>query len=301
MSQPQRTVLIVDDNPEDCEPYRQYFFQDREYQYTVVVAELGQTGLQLWQVHQPDVVLLDYRLPDIDGLEFLNQLQAITRQPFLPVIVITGLGNEAIAVQAMQAGAQNYLVKGGITSEEMRLAVNGAIEKLQLRTQLQQRIEKERLITQITQQIYKSLNFQEILQITVHEVRQFLQTDRVIIFQLYSDGSGQVVAESLGEQCQSVLASAIFDPCLAEEYIERYRQGLLNQEPSAVEEYIERYRQELVTATADIDDGTIEPYHRELLAQFQVRANLVVPILHDRYCWGMLITHHCTAPENGNS
>ncbi|MBD2169287.1 PAS domain-containing protein [Calothrix membranacea FACHB-236] len=297
MSQPQRTVLIVDDNPEDCELYRQYFFQDREYQYTVVVAELGQTGLQLWQVHQPDIVLLDYRLPDIDGLEFLNQLQAITRQPFLPVIVVTGLGNEAIAVQAMQAGAQNYLVKGGITPEEMRLAVNGAIENLQLRTQLQQRIEKERLITQITQQIYKSLNFHEILQITVNEVRQFLKTDRVIIFQLFANGSGQVVAEAVGEQWQSVLASTIFDPCLAEEYIERYRQGLLNQEPSAVEEYIERYRQGLVTATADIYDGTIDPCHRELLAQFQVRANLVVPILHDRYFWGMLITHHCTVPR----
>ncbi|BAY97309.1 multi-sensor hybrid histidine kinase [Tolypothrix tenuis PCC 7101] len=297
MSQMQRTVLIVDDNPEDCELYRQYFLHDREYQYTVVLAELGQTGLQLWQVHQPDIVLLDYRLPDIDGLEFLKQLQAITRQPLLPVIVVTGQGNEAIAVQAMQAGAQNYLVKGGITSEEMRLAVNGAIENLQLRTQLQQRIEKERLITQITQQIYKSLNLHEILQITVNEVRQFLQTDRVIIFQLFADGNGQVVAEAVGENCQSVLASAIFDPCLAEEYIERYRQGLLNQEPSAVEEYIERYRQGLVTATADIYDGTVEPCHREMLAQFQVRANLVVPILHDRYFWGMLITHHCTAPR----
>ncbi|MBD2341366.1 PAS domain-containing protein [Calothrix sp. FACHB-156] len=297
MSQSQRTVLIVDDNPEDCELYRQYLLQDWEYQYTVVVAELGQTGLQLWQVHQPDMVLLDYRLPDIDGLEFLNQLQAITRQPFVPVIVVTGQGNEAIAVQAMQAGAQNYLVKGGITPEEMRLAVNGAIENLQLRTQLQQRIEKERLITQITQQIYKSLNFHEILQITVNEVRQFLQTDRVIIFQLFADGSGQVVAESVGEQWQSVLASSIFDPCLAEEYIERYRQGLLNQDPSAVEDYIERYRQGLVTATADIYDGTIDSCHVELLTQFHVRANLVVPILHDRYFWGMLIAHHCTVPR----
>nr|UDM54156.1 TPL3103 [Tolypothrix sp. PCC 7910] len=293
----QRTVLIVDDNPEDCELYRQFFLQDREYQYTVVVAEFGQTGLQLWQVHQPDIVLLDYRLPDIDGLEFLNQLQAITRQPFLPVIVVTGLGNEAIAVQAIQAGAQNYLVKGGITPEEMRLAVNSAIEKLQLRTQLQQRIEKERLITRITQQIYKSLDFHEILQITVNEVRQFLHTDRVIIFQLFSDGNGQVVAEAVGEQWQSVLASAIFDPCLAEEYIERYRQGLLNQDPSAVEEYIERYRQGLVTAKVDIYDGTIDSCHVELLSRFQVRANLVVPILHDRYFWGMLIAHHCTAPR----
>jgi len=297
MSQQQRTILIVDDSPEDCELYRQYLLRDWEYQYTFVVAQLGQAGLELWQLHQPDIVLLDYRLPDLDGVEFLTQLQIMTRQSFLPVIVVTGLGNEAIAVQAMKAGAQNYLVKGGITAEELRLAVNGAIENLQLRTQLQQRIEKERLIAQITGKIYKSLNFNEILQTTVSEVRQFLQTDRVIVFQLHSDGSGKVIAESVGTQWQPVLASIISDPCLAEDYIERYRQGLLNQDPSSVENYIERYRQGLVTANTDIYDGTIDPCHVELLAQFQIRANLVVPILHDNYFWGTLIAHHCAAPR----
>ncbi|MDZ7956400.1 MAG: response regulator [Aulosira sp. DedQUE10] len=297
MSQQQRTVLIVDDSPEDCELYRQYLLQDREYQYTVVVAQLGQEGLVLWQLHQLDIVLLDYRLPDLDGLEFLSQLQIMTRQSFLPVIVITGVGNEAIAVQAMKAGAQNYLVKGGITAEELRLAVNGAIENLQLRTEIQQHIEKERLISQITRQIFKSLNLNEILQTTVSEVRQFLHTDRVLIFQLYSDGSGQVVAESVGEQWPSVLASIISDPRFAEDYIERYCQGLLNQDPSSVEDYIERYRQGLVTATADIYDGSIDPVHVELLSQLQIRANLVVPILHEQYFWGMLIAHHCTVPR----
>jgi PAS domain S-box-containing protein len=297
MMQQERTVLIVDDSPEDCEAYRRYLLQDREYQYTVVVAESGQAGLELWQRHQPDLVLLDYRLPDIDGVEFLTKLQTITRQPFLPVIIVTGLGDEATAVQAMKAGAQNYLVKRRITAEELQLTVNGTIENLRLRTQLQQGIEKERLFVQITRQIYKSLNFNEILQTTVNEVRQFLQTDRVLVFQLHSDGNGIVVAESVEAPGQSVLGLDILDPCLTEDYIERYRQGLLNQDPTCVEDYIERYRQGLVTVKADIYDGTIDPCHVELLAQFRVRAILVVPILHDNYFWGMLIAHHCTAPR----
>ncbi|MBD2448946.1 PAS domain-containing protein [Nostoc sp. FACHB-152] len=298
MNQQQRTVLIVDDSPGDCELYRRYLLQDREYKYNFLVAELGQLGLELWRDHQPDIVLLDYRLPDLDGVEFLLQLQTMMRQSLLPVIVVTGLGNEAIAVQAMQAGAQNYLVKGAITAEELQQTVNGAIEKLELHNQLQKRVEKERLLNRIIQQIYKSSSLQGILQTTVNEVRQFLQTDRVIIFRLYADANGQVIAESVGSQWQPILNYSMTDPCLAEDYIERYRQGLLNLDPTAVDSYIERYRQGLVTSKRDIFDGTIDQCHVELLAQFQVRANLVVPILHDNYFWGILIAHHCAAPRN---
>ncbi|MBD2356471.1 PAS domain-containing protein [Tolypothrix sp. FACHB-123] len=298
MSQKQRTVLIVDDSPEDCDLYQRYLLQDREYQYNILVAELGQVGLELWRDHQPDIVLLDYQLPDFDGVEFLTQLQTMIRQSFLPVIVVTGLGNEAIAVQAMQAGAQNYLVKGAITAHELRQTVNGAIEKLKLRTQLQRSLEKERLLNQIIQQIYKSSGLPEILQTTVNEVRQFLQTDRVIIFRLHADANGQVIAESVGAQWQPIINYSMTDPCLAEDYIERYHQGLVNLDPTAVDSYIERYRQGLVTFKTDIYDGTIDQCHVELLAQFQVRANLVVPIVHDNYFWGILIAHHCAAPRN---
>jgi CheY-like chemotaxis protein len=101
MSQQQRTVLIVDDSPEDCELYQRYLRQDREYNYNFVRAELGRLGLELWQQHQPDIVLLDYLLPDLDGIEFLTELQTITHQSFLPVIIVTGQGNEAIAVEAL--------------------------------------------------------------------------------------------------------------------------------------------------------------------------------------------------------
>ncbi|MCC3433391.1 MAG: GAF domain-containing protein, partial [Microcoleus sp. PH2017_04_SCI_O_A] len=61
--------------------------------------------------------------------------------------------------------------------------------------------------------------------------------------------------------------------------------------------YLEPYRQGLVTAKTDIHDGSIDPCHIELLTQFQIRANLVVPILHENQCWGLLIVHHCGAPR----
>ncbi len=297
MPQQQRTLLIVDDSPEDRELYRRYLLRDREYSYTILEATLGQEGLELWQQHQPDAVLLDYRLPDLDGLEFLAQLQPSILQPCLPVIVVTGQGNEAIAVKAIKAGAQDYIVKEQITPEGLQIAVNGAIEAVRLRTQLQQRIERERVVAYITQKIYQSLNLDEILQTTVGEVREFLHTDRVLVFQLKPNGDGTVIAESVGAQWRSLLSYTMYDPCLAENYLAWNPRETVSYDTAFVENYIQRYRQGYVTAIFDIQDSTIDPCHVELLAQFQVKANLVVPIIYDNHFWGLLIAHNCATPR----
>jgi PAS domain S-box-containing protein len=291
----------VDDSSEDRELYRRYLQRDSNYSYTFLEASLGRQGLELWQQQRPDLVLLDYRLPDLDGLEFLAQLPSLTPQPCLPVIVMTGQGNETIAVQSMKAGAQDYLIKEQITPEVVYLAVSGAIETVRLRTELQQRIERERLVGQITWQIHQSLDLDYILQTTVTEVRQFLNTDRVLVFQLHPDGHGTVVAESVGDGWQSLLSSTIYDPCLAENYLRFSRPDSLNLDPGFAEDYVKRYRQGQVTAIPDIYASAIDPCHIELLAQFQVRANLVVPILHDDRLWGLLIAHDCTAPNQWQS
>lgn len=278
MNQSSRTLLIVDDSPEDRELYRRYLLRSQEYSYTILEATLGCIGLEMWQQHQPDALLLDYRLPDLDGLEFLAKLQLSPQQPYFPVIMMTGYGNETIAVQAMKAGAQDYLVKGEITPERLQLAVNGAIQRVQLHTQLQQRIERERVVAQITQKIHQTLDLAEILQTTVTEVRQFLQADRVLIFRLHSDGWGTVTTESVGTGWTSLMSASYHDPCLNQDYFEHFRQGL-------------------VTQKSDIHDGSIDKCHVELLEKLQVRANLVVPILQNGELWGMLIAHHCASPR----
>jgi len=279
MQQPSRTVLLVDDSPEDREIYRRYLLRDRESAYTILEASLGQQAIELWQQHRPDVILLDYRLPDLDGLSVLAQLRSLGQHAFLPVIMVTGQGNEAIALQAIQAGAQDYLVKGGITPEGLRLAVSKTITAIQLQRQLQQQLEREQLTRHISQQIHQSLELDEILHTTVTEMRQFLQTDRVVVFRIESNGDGRVVAESVSSGWQAILHSNIYDPCFGERYTESYRQGR-------------------VMAKADIHDASLAPCHVEFLAQFQVRANLVVPILRDAQLWGLLIAHHCEAPRS---
>jgi PAS domain S-box-containing protein len=273
-----RTILVVEDEPADRETYQRYLQLDLEYDYTIINAQTGKEGLDLWMQHQPDAVLLDYRLPDLDGLEFLAALQAREQRSIFPVIVVTSQGNETIATRAIKAGAQDYLVKENIKPESLRLAINGAIKTVRLQTQLQQRIERERTIAQISLKVCQSLNLDEILHTITQEVRQFLQTDRAIVFQVDADGNGVVKAESVGMEWKSILSEQIYDPCFNDSYIERYREGI-------------------ATIRSDIHDGSVRACHVELLNRYQVKAYLVIPILYESQFWGVLIAHHCSAPR----
>ncbi|HEY4597401.1 MAG TPA: response regulator [Thermoanaerobaculia bacterium] len=129
-------LLIVDDSPEDRELYRRQLVRDREHAYEILEAETGEEGLALARERSPDCLLLDYRLPDVDGLEFLARLPAET---LVPVIVLTGQGSEAVAVEAMKSGAQDYLLKGSVTPDRLQHAVRNAIEKVALRRKVEER------------------------------------------------------------------------------------------------------------------------------------------------------------------
>jgi two-component system, cell cycle sensor histidine kinase and response regulator CckA len=130
------TILIVDDCLEDRETYRRYLLQEPDNRYAILESESGEGGLELCQELQPDGILLDYLLPDLNGLEFLSSLQEMSNGDPPPIVMITGQGDEIVAVEAMKAGARDYLVKGQINSKNLRLAVQHAIENAQLRQQL---------------------------------------------------------------------------------------------------------------------------------------------------------------------
>ena len=148
--QPQnRTILIIDDSLEDREAYRRYLQQDSRYTYTILEEEYGEQGLELCSRVKPDAILLDFLLPDIDGLEFLSELKTQTGKNKLPVVMLTGQGNEAVAVAAMKSGVQDYLVKGGMTPENLRLAIHNTLEREQLKRQLEAKEERLQLLESV--------------------------------------------------------------------------------------------------------------------------------------------------------
>ncbi|EDX83215.1 PAS fold family [Synechococcus sp. PCC 7335] len=148
----------------------------------------------------------------------------------------------------------------------------------QVEHQLQQQLEREGLITKITDAIHQTLDLDQILHTAVDQVRNFLQTDRVIVFRFNSNWKGVVEAESVSPEWPAILGMNIRDSCFNSEYVGTYRKGR-------------------ISTISDIHTATVDSCYVELLRNVQVRSNLVVPIVQEEYLWGLLIAHHCAGPR----
>lgn len=111
MIKPLIRVLLVEDDAVDRMACRRALARNPDYDFVLSEAESGHEGLQLAHEQKPDCVLLDYHLPDLNGLEFLAALTDEAGDVAIPVMMLTGTDNAAIAVEAMKRGARDYLIK----------------------------------------------------------------------------------------------------------------------------------------------------------------------------------------------
>ncbi len=106
------TILIVDDNADDQLLYRRTL---EDFDYELIPAMSAEAGIaRIVEVssdsNRPDLILLDYNLPDMDGLSFMKRLADFLKTP-VPIVILTGDASIAVAVEAMKNGADDYLVK----------------------------------------------------------------------------------------------------------------------------------------------------------------------------------------------
>lgn len=115
-----------------------------------------------------------------------------------------------------------------------------------------------------------------LVQKTTNHLREFLQTDRVVLYYFYREWEGRVTFESLSEKDFSILGSTGPDECFNGEYAALYKAGR-------------------VRTIANIETEPIEKCHRDFLRKLGVRANLATPVLTNtnKRLWGLLIAHHC--------
>jgi CheY-like chemotaxis protein len=115
------TVLFVEDDPAYADMYRLKLELDG---YTVQLASDGQEALQMLERGAlPDLVFLDVRLPQLDGLSVLRRLRESQRTRELPVVVVSNYGEDDVMQESMQLGALDYLVKANVTPSELSRGV----------------------------------------------------------------------------------------------------------------------------------------------------------------------------------
>lgn len=133
-------ILIIEDDPADREVYRQCLRQSNGCEFEFAEAACGGTGIQVFRTWRPDCLLLDFNLPDLDGIEVLAQIRDHSGRVPCAVVMLTAFGCEELAVKAMKAGAMDYLPKGQVTVDALRQTIVNAMERFQM----QERIETQR-------------------------------------------------------------------------------------------------------------------------------------------------------------
>ncbi|MDX2255442.1 MAG: PAS domain S-box protein [Pseudanabaenaceae cyanobacterium bins.39] len=177
--------------------------------------------------------------------------------------------------EEVQKNANGSIASSRITITDIRQRIK--IEKL-----MQQQLKEANLLRQISNRIRQTLDLTTIFHTACNEVRQALAADRVGIFQFYPEANyndGEFIAEAMVEGFSSALTMKVHDHCFGDNFANLYAHG--------------RYY-----AVNDIESNELSGCHRDILRQFQVRANLVMPLLRgENELWGLLCIHQCSCPR----
>ncbi|MEM8714291.1 MAG: ATP-binding protein [Cyanobacteria bacterium P01_A01_bin.3] len=280
-----KSLLIVDDCGEDRSAYKHYLAKDPRQSYQILEADCAEDAFALLRERPVDLILLDFKLPEMDGMEFLEVLG--TEFPRIPVIFLTAYGNEEIAVKAMKKGVSDYLSKSTLTPEILQMAVRNAIEQARLQQSLERTRDRQRLIASTSLLIRHSLDREEILSTAVEQVARLLGSDRAIVCQLDAEGGSTVVAESVKAEWQSMLG------CTRKQLSLPIGEG---------GESWRHYHQSI----ANVKTAALSAADRDFLRTFDVQASMSVPIVvskpGENSCelspsspWGVLIVHQCSS------
>ena len=147
--------------------------------------------------------------------------------------------------------------------------------------QLFKQIEQQQTLNNIIDRIRSFLDLDIILKTTAKEIRQLLNADRVGVFR-FTPGSGwddgEFVAEDVAPEFPSAMGAKVYDHCFGSQFAVYYTQGRIQ-------------------AVTDIYKEELSDCHIQILERFQVRANLIVPVLKGEELWGLLCIHQCSNPR----
>jgi len=122
-----KTVLLIEDNPDDAEHYTEMLEQCSPA-YKVLHADNGADGIALFKKYKIDCTLIDYNLPQMDGLEILDQILK-SSVGYVATIILTGEPHQKIQAEAARKGALDYMIKDiGTTPEKLSMHISKTID-----------------------------------------------------------------------------------------------------------------------------------------------------------------------------
>jgi light-regulated signal transduction histidine kinase (bacteriophytochrome) len=143
------------------------------------------------------------------------------------------------------------------------------------------KLDRQQALFEVITRLRSPLDLATIFRDTAIEVRQLLKVDRVGMFRFDPKSGwndGEFVSEDVDPAFPSAMAQKIHDHCFGDQFAVHYQMGKVQN-------------------VADIENAGLSDCHIDILSQFQVRANLVVPLLQDDNLWGLLCIHQCSAPR----
>lgn len=152
MTGDQYKILLIEDNPGDTRLIREMLTKREDFPFKLECADRVGTGLQRLAEGGIDVVILDLGLPDSQRLDTFERVYAEVSE--LPIVVLTGLEDETLGLEAVQRGAQDYLVKGHVDSNLLVRSLRYAAERKQAQEKLKEYSEKlEEMVEQRTREL----------------------------------------------------------------------------------------------------------------------------------------------------
>lgn len=200
-------ILVIEDEDEIREAITDLLSAEN---FQVIQAKDGETGIQLVQAEDPDLIICDILMPSFDGYQVLNQLRQDPKTATIPLVFLTAKGDKSDLRHGMNLGADDYLVKP-FTRQELLNAVQARLEK-NARYVDQYMSEQQRLKT-LEQKLESLQNFQEageeVLNYLVEDLRQNLTKINMAIYMLKnadSESKREQYLQLLKEECDREMA-----------------------------------------------------------------------------------------------
>ncbi len=182
------TILIVDDEKLIRWSLKQELAKEG---FGILEAETIQQGIDLLKEHDPDLIILDQKLPDGTGLDMLHQIR--TEEGILPVIMVTAYDKSDIAVQAMKLGALDYVTKP-VNMEELKIVIEKTLESTRLKRQVAHYLKEQKKQNGFCGMIGSS----SVMKVMFNQIARIAQSSNTTVLITGESGTGkELVANAL--------------------------------------------------------------------------------------------------------